>query len=104
MFAVHWQPREYGFWLVELKETGELVGRVNLWQPLGWPGIELDWGISSKLWGMGLAQETATAALLWEMNNLKTESICSLFHPQNSASMKLAKKLRQIYSKIQKTI
>ncbi|EPJ54422.1 MAG: hypothetical protein OFPI_06690 [Osedax symbiont Rs2] len=62
----------------------------------------MGWGILPVFWGMGLAQEAATAALHWGMNNLKKKSICSLVHPQNSASMKLAKKLGQSYSHNQK--
>ncbi|MCJ8339923.1 MAG: GNAT family N-acetyltransferase [Pseudomonadales bacterium] len=84
MVAGHWLLRGYGFCLVGLKETAEFIGRVGWWQPLDWPGIELGLGISLKFWATGLAQEAAIAALQWGMDNLKTESICSLIHPHNS--------------------
>ena len=39
----HWQLRGYGIWAAEEKETGALVGRIGLWNPEGWPGLEVGW-------------------------------------------------------------
>lgn len=41
----HWVLRGYGFWAVERKEDGILLGRVGLWSPEGWPGIEVGWAL-----------------------------------------------------------
>ena len=43
MLIGHWQLRGYGMWALELKETGEFIGRAGLMQPEGWPDLELGW-------------------------------------------------------------
>jgi RimJ/RimL family protein N-acetyltransferase len=37
----HWQLRGYGQWALEERATGAFVGRAGLWQPEGWPGLEV---------------------------------------------------------------
>ena len=49
----HWHIRGYGFFSVENKETGEWVGRVGPWYPLGWPAPEIGWTILRRHWGNG---------------------------------------------------
>src|SRR5207253_7997909 len=39
----HWQLRGYGLWAAEERATGALVGRIGLWNPEGWPGLEVGW-------------------------------------------------------------
>lgn len=41
MMLGHWHLRSYGQWTVVEKATSEVIGRVGLWNPEGWPGIEL---------------------------------------------------------------
>ena len=43
MLLGHWQLRGYGMWAIELKDSGEFVGRVGLHRPEGWPDLELGW-------------------------------------------------------------
>ena len=33
------------------------------WQPLGWPGTEVGWGVIRSVWGKGYAYETSVAAM-----------------------------------------
>ena len=46
----HWTIRGFGFFSLELKATGEWVGRVGPWFPEGWPGPEVGWTISPRSW------------------------------------------------------
>src|SRR3569832_2454149 len=39
----HWMLRGYGTWAVEVRETGEMVGRVGMINPEGWPALEIGW-------------------------------------------------------------
>ena len=38
MMVGHWHLRGYGQWTVVEKGSGEVIGRVGLWNPEGWPG------------------------------------------------------------------
>ncbi len=55
VFIGHWHLRGYGWWAVEDRRTGELLGRLGLDSPEGWPGIEVGWLQRQDAWGVGLA-------------------------------------------------
>ncbi|WP_417349840.1 GNAT family N-acetyltransferase [Ferrimonas sp.] len=101
VFAGHWALKGFGLWAVELAETGELIGRVGLWEPEGWPGVELGWGISPKHWGKGYATEAANASLQWAFDHLKLASVISIIHPDNHASKQVAGRIGETYSHTQ---
>ena len=44
MLLGHWALRGCGMWAIELKDTGEFIGRAGLMKPEGWPDLELGWG------------------------------------------------------------
>jgi RimJ/RimL family protein N-acetyltransferase len=50
MMLGHWQLRGYGQWTVVEKASGEVIGRVDLWNPEGWPGVELGWMTRHSRW------------------------------------------------------
>src|SRR5689334_958908 len=56
----HWQLRGYGQWTVIEKATDEIIGRVGLWYPEGWPAIEVGWAVRRSKWDQGFATEAAT--------------------------------------------
>ncbi|MGH2729052.1 MAG: GNAT family N-acetyltransferase, partial [Actinomycetota bacterium] len=47
----HWALRGYGQWAVEIRATKELIGRVGLHYPEGWPGLEVGWALARPYWG-----------------------------------------------------
>ena len=59
----HWALRGYGMWGVERVSDGAFVGRVGLWNPEGWPGLEVGWTLAKEFWGQGYATEAARAAM-----------------------------------------
>jgi RimJ/RimL family protein N-acetyltransferase len=89
----HWQVRGYGFFAVEEKGTGELVGRVGPWFPEGWPAREVGWTIVRSRWGRGYAVEAATAALDWVFDGLGWEAAIHTIQPENTPSIGVATKL-----------
>lgn len=89
----HWHLRGYGQWTVVEKETGEVIGRVGLWNPEGWPGIELGWIVRRTRWGHGFATEAAEAALEWTWANVETDHIISIIEPDNLRSIRVAEKI-----------
>jgi RimJ/RimL family protein N-acetyltransferase len=90
----HWQLRGFGFWALEEKASGELIGRVGLWCPEGWPGIEIGWTLARRSWGHGFATEAAVASLNYAFGELKQPHVISLIDPSNHASIRVAQRLR----------
>jgi RimJ/RimL family protein N-acetyltransferase len=91
----HWQLGGAGSWAVELKETGTFVGTVGYSEPEGWPGFELAWKLVPRWWGNGYATESARAALDHAFTVLRRDRVISLIHPENRASIRVAKRLGQ---------
>lgn len=82
------------------KSSGRWVGRLGPWQPEGWPGTEVGWGIAREFAGRGYATEGATAAIDWAFANLGWTEIVHAIDPLNLPSQKVAirlgsRKLRQ---------
>ncbi|NWG54181.1 MAG: GNAT family N-acetyltransferase [Hydrogenophilaceae bacterium] len=92
-FLGHWALRGYGLYAVEEKASGAFVGRVGLWNPEGWTGLELGWGLDRRYWGKGYATEAARAAGCWAFQALRPERLISLIHVDNVASQNVAMRL-----------
>jgi RimJ/RimL family protein N-acetyltransferase len=99
IMAGHWALRGYGQWTVIEKADQTIVGRVGLWNPEGWPGVELGWVIRRERWGHGLATEAAAAALHWTWNYVETDHVISLIQPGNARSIRVAEKLGQRFER-----
>jgi RimJ/RimL family protein N-acetyltransferase len=93
LHAGHWALRGYGNWVVERKADGEVLGRVGLWNPEGWFGIEVGWKLARHAWGNGYATEAARAAVEWGFANLPTDEIISVIDPGNERSIRVAERL-----------
>src|SRR6478609_391042 len=86
----HWVLRGYGNWVVERKSDGAVLGRVGLWNPEGWFGVEVGWKLARHAWGQGYATEAATAAITWGFDHLGVDRLISVINPENSASLSVA--------------
>ncbi len=93
----HWQMTGFGAWAVEEKTTGELIGRVGLYEPYGWPGIELGWMIGRMYWRRGYGYEAVQAVLEWCRQQDDQEQLISFIHAKNLPSINLAAKLEARY-------
>jgi len=91
LYAGHWALRGYGLWAVE--HGGELVGRIGLWRPEGWLGLELGWLLARNAWGNGFATEAAGAALVWAWEHVRDQHLISLIDPANARSLRVADRL-----------
>jgi RimJ/RimL family protein N-acetyltransferase len=98
----HWQLRGYGQWAVVEKATGELIGRVGLWYPEGWPGIELGWVIKRSRWDHGFATEAARAGVAFAFNEVGADRIISMIQPDNPRSIRVALKIGEAYTETQR--
>ncbi|MES1199190.1 MAG: GNAT family N-acetyltransferase [Pseudomonadota bacterium] len=93
VFVGHWALRGFGLYAVEEKATGAFVGRVGLWRPEGWAGLELGWGLTRAFWGRGYAHEAARAVGDWAFAQMGETELISLIHADNVRSQDLARRL-----------
>jgi RimJ/RimL family protein N-acetyltransferase len=93
----HWQLRGYGLWAVELRKTGEFIGRIGCWNPEGWPAFEIGWMLLREFWGRGYATEGAHAAVCYAFATLDQPRIISLIRDGNNASVRVAQRLGETY-------
>ena len=91
--AGSWELEGFAMFSVLLRSTGEWIGRVGPWQPLGWPGTEVGWGIVPDHWCNGYATEAAIASIDWAFENLGWTDVIHAIHPENAASIAVAQKL-----------
>jgi ribosomal-protein-alanine N-acetyltransferase len=92
-FAGAWRLQGFAHWALELRATGEFVGRAGPWQPDGWPALEIGWAVAPRHQGRGYATEAGRAAqrVVWEA--MRPRRLVSLVRPGNEASVAVARKL-----------
>ena len=93
MIVGHWELRGYGIWAVEERATGTLLGRIGLFNPEGWPALELGWTLGKEHWGKGYATEGGRRALEYAFAELQQTHIISLIRPGNAPSIRVAERL-----------
>lgn len=96
-----WQARRaewgYGFWAMERRADGVLLGYCGLVHPP--PGtpvaddIEIGWGLGSQHWHQGYAREAAAATLDWAWANTDRPRVVAITTPGNTASWGLMERL-----------
>ncbi len=88
-----WAVQGFAMFSVIEKASGRWVGRVGPWQPEGWPGTEVGWGIVRDRWRLGYATEAATAAVDWAFAELGWTEVIHVIEPTNAASQGVARNL-----------
>lgn len=87
-----------GFWAIQHKATGELVGTVILKQLPDGEGRstgdwEVGWHLKRLSWGKGYATEAGRALLNYGFGELKLPVIYAVAHPENQASIRVMERL-----------
>lgn len=93
LHAGMWALRGYGNWVLERREDGRFLGRAGLFQPEGWPGLEVGWTLGRSFWGNGYATEAGRAAIDYAWEVLGAEEILSVILPVNLRSRRVAERL-----------
>jgi len=94
-----WPYTGFGYWIVELKQDGSVIGQVGFadfkrdMEPSleGLP--ELGYVLVPSVHGQGIAFEACRAALDWADANLDTPSYPAIISPGNAPSIRLAERL-----------
>jgi RimJ/RimL family protein N-acetyltransferase len=89
----HRELRGYTALAIEDRASGAFLGRSGPWFPEGWPMLEVGWVIDPRKQGEGIATEAGRASLDWCFANLEVDEVCSVIHPENAASARVAAKL-----------
>ncbi|MGN9810123.1 GNAT family N-acetyltransferase [Micromonospora sp. BQ11] len=98
--ARRWQEvldrRGYGFWAVEVRDTGEFVGVTGLDrmdEGMPFSGVEVGWRLARSAWGHGYAAEAARAALAYGFDSVGLPEILAVVAVPNLRSRALAHRL-----------
>jgi RimJ/RimL family protein N-acetyltransferase len=94
--AGSWALMGFGMFSVIEKASGKWAGRLGPWQPEGWPGTEVGWGLLRSAWGKGYATEGATAAIDWAFDNLGWDEVIHCIDKDNSGSIRVAERLGSV--------
>jgi RimJ/RimL family protein N-acetyltransferase len=95
----HWKIRGFGLWAVEERSSGALIGRIGLYHPEGWPGLEVGWLVARSRWEEGFATEGGSAAMRYAFQALDAAHLISVIEPRNAASIRVAEKLGERFEK-----
>lgn len=95
----HWQLRGFGQWALIERTSGAFVGRAGLWQPEGWPGLEVGWTLAREHWGRGFATEAARAALQHAFETLAATRVISLIASDNQRSIRVAERIGERFER-----
>lgn len=90
-----WALRNSGQWAMELKSTGQMIGRAGTHRPerSDWPGLECGWTLDPEHWGHGYATEAGRASVEWAFANHDDERLVSVILPSNTPSQGVASRL-----------
>lgn len=91
--AGSWVLNGFGMFSMIERTSGRWIGRTGPWQPEGWPGTEVGWGVLKSATGKGFAYEAAVASIDWAFANLGWSEVIHCIDPANTPSQKLARRL-----------
>jgi RimJ/RimL family protein N-acetyltransferase len=96
-FEAHFARHGWGFWALEERGTGALIGLCGLqhmsWSAFFTPAVEIGWRLSTPWHGKGLAREAAEAVLHFGFEKLELPRIVAFTVPANAPSWGLMKRL-----------
>jgi RimJ/RimL family protein N-acetyltransferase len=95
--AGQWLIYGAGWWAVEEKNTGQLVGNVGAFFREDSPVMELGWNTYRAFWGQGFANEAAAAALNHALEVRREPKVRALIASTNASSLRVAQRLGLMY-------
>ncbi|WP_184715961.1 GNAT family N-acetyltransferase [Caulobacter sp.] len=91
--AGSWALKRFGMFSVIDKASGLWLGRVGPWEPEGWPGTEIGWGLHPSAQGKGYAVEASEATIDWAFEHLGWTEVIHCIDPENTPSERVAQRL-----------
>jgi RimJ/RimL family protein N-acetyltransferase len=99
MFVGHRDLRGWTSSAVVERASGRLIGRGGLWQPEGWPGLEITWTLNRSVWGHGYATEFGRAVRDHAFGEQGIRHLISMIHRDNAASIRVAEKVGSVFER-----
>lgn len=93
-----WVMMGHGFWAIEVKASGKLVGEVGVMEARrdvepGFEGEpEIGWALVPAAHGKGYASEAVGAALAWADRHIDAPKQVCIISPGNAPSLRVAEK------------
>ena len=95
--AAHRAAHGFGFWTIERRQDGAVLGLVGLLVPTFdapfTPCVEIGWRLARAEWGRGYAREAAAATLDFGFDALGLDEIVAFTVPANRRSWRLMERL-----------
>jgi RimJ/RimL family protein N-acetyltransferase len=88
-----WMLQGAGWWSVELRDSGTLVGTVGAFFRESWPELEIGWNILRPYWGRGIATEAAAEVIRYAFEVRRERSVVAIINPRNAPSLRVAERL-----------
>ena len=92
-----WLIHGAGWWAVEDRQTGQLVGSVGAFFLEESTVMELGWNTYRAFWGQGYANEAAVAALSYAFEIRREPKVRALIAAANGSSLRVAQRLGLTY-------
>ena len=100
IFSSHagfWLLNGAGWWSIEDRQTGQLVGSVGGFYRCGSTVMEMGWNTYRAFWGKGIANEAAVAVLKYAFEVRREPKVRALVDSGNEASRRVAERLGMTY-------
>lgn len=97
-YAGLWQLLGYGYWAVEVKDSGRYIGDIGYAdfrrdvEPRLHGMLEFGWILAPHAHGNGYASEAVAAASAWAKAHIVTSREVCMIAPENTASIRVAEK------------
>jgi RimJ/RimL family protein N-acetyltransferase len=95
-FLADLDRRGYGWWAVEVRATGELIGFAGLDQvdpDMPFTGVEIGWRLARSAWGRGFATEAALTVLDYAFDTLELPEVLALTTATNLRSQAVMRRI-----------
>lgn len=79
----------FGFWAVERREDGALLGMCGLIKRDSLPEVDLGYAFVPRAWGLGYAREAAAACLRHAHEALGRQTLLAITGPENQPSQRV---------------
>ena len=85
----NYEKQGFGFWAVERKADGLLIGMCGLVKRDTLPAVDLGYAFLPAYWGQGYAREGAAACLDYARNALGLRRVLAITGPENAGSARV---------------
>jgi RimJ/RimL family protein N-acetyltransferase len=95
----HWHAWGFGFWAIEEKASGRLVGEAGFLDmkreitPSLEDKIEMGWSMAPEVQGRGYVTEACRAQIAWLEKLRGSIALYAIVHPDNAPSLRVADRL-----------